>query len=75
MSHSGPFQPSSQWHRPPPYFPWFEHRTGQTPAQIRNAICTTRSEKHLWSLVKIWDFHGSDYEEWHLLGCYAMWLL
>jgi hypothetical protein len=24
---------------------------------------------------KIWGFHGSDYEEWCLLGCYAMWLL
>jgi hypothetical protein len=24
---------------------------------------------------KIWGFHGSDYEEWCLLGCYAVWLL
>jgi hypothetical protein len=24
---------------------------------------------------KIWGFHGSDYEEWRLLGCYAVWLL
>jgi hypothetical protein len=24
---------------------------------------------------KIWDFHGGDYEEWCLLGCYTMWLL
>jgi hypothetical protein len=24
---------------------------------------------------KIWGFHGGDYEEWCLLGCYAMWLL
>jgi hypothetical protein len=24
---------------------------------------------------KIWDFHGSDYEEWRLLECYTMWLL
>jgi hypothetical protein len=23
---------------------------------------------------KISGFHGSDYEEWHLLGCYAVWL-
>jgi hypothetical protein len=25
--------------------------------------------------VKIWGFHGGDYEEWHLLGWYAVWLL
>jgi hypothetical protein len=24
---------------------------------------------------KIWDFHGGDYWEWRLLGCYAVWLL
>jgi hypothetical protein len=24
---------------------------------------------------KIWGFHGGDYEEWRLLGCYAVWLL
>jgi hypothetical protein len=26
-------------------------------------------------LSKIWGFHGSDYVEWRLLGCYAVWLL
>jgi hypothetical protein len=26
-------------------------------------------------LCKIWAFHGGDYEEWCLLGCYAVWLL
>jgi hypothetical protein len=26
-------------------------------------------------VCKIWGFQGGDYEEWHLLGCYAMWLL
>jgi hypothetical protein len=26
-------------------------------------------------LCKIWGFHGGDYEEWCLLGCYAVWLL
>jgi hypothetical protein len=25
-------------------------------------------------LCKIWGFDGGDYEEWCLLGCYAMWL-
>jgi hypothetical protein len=27
------------------------------------------------SVCKIWGFHGSDYEEWCLLGCYALLLL
>jgi hypothetical protein len=26
-------------------------------------------------LSNIWVFHGGDYEEWCLLGCYAVWLL
>jgi hypothetical protein len=26
-------------------------------------------------LCKIWGFHGGDYEEWRLLGYYAVWLL
>jgi hypothetical protein len=26
----------------------------------------------LW-LCMIWGFHGSDYEECHILGCYATW--
>jgi hypothetical protein len=26
-------------------------------------------------LCKIFGFHGGDYEEWCLLGCYAMWFL
>jgi hypothetical protein len=26
-------------------------------------------------ICKIWGFHGGDYEEWCLLGCYAVWLL
>jgi hypothetical protein len=27
------------------------------------------------STGKIWGFHGGDYAEWGLLGCYAAWLL
>jgi hypothetical protein len=27
------------------------------------------------SLYRIWDFHGGDYEECHLLGCGAVWVL
>jgi hypothetical protein len=26
-------------------------------------------------LFNIWGFHSGDYEEWCLLGCYAVWLL
>jgi hypothetical protein len=26
-------------------------------------------------LFKNWGFHGGDYEEWRLLGCYVVWLL
>jgi hypothetical protein len=26
-------------------------------------------------ICKICGFHGGDYEEWCLLGCYAVWLL
>jgi hypothetical protein len=29
----------------------------------------------LIGLCKIWGFHGRDYVEWCLLGCYAVWLL
>jgi hypothetical protein len=31
--------------------------------------------KHSCETCKIRGFHGSDYEEWCLLGCYAVWLL
>jgi hypothetical protein len=27
------------------------------------------------SLLNICGFHGGDYEEWRLLGCYDVWLL
>jgi hypothetical protein len=29
----------------------------------------------LFNLCKICGFYGGDYEEWRLLGCYAVWLL
>jgi hypothetical protein len=34
-----------------------------SPGKIQNFQC------------KIWGFHGGDYEEWCLLGCYTVWLL
>jgi hypothetical protein len=33
------------------------------------------TELHQINLCKICGFHGGDYEEWRLLGCYAVWLL
>jgi hypothetical protein len=33
------------------------------------------SESTHLTQCKIWGFHGGDYEEWCLLGCYAVWLL
>jgi hypothetical protein len=40
----------------------------------------TRDEENVighdeYTRCKIWGFHGGDYEEWCLLGCYAVWLL
>jgi hypothetical protein len=36
---------------------------------------TNKQRNKLRGLYKIWGFHGGDYEEWCLLGCYAVWLL
>jgi hypothetical protein len=30
---------------------------------------------NLFINVRFEGFHGGDYEEWRLLGCYAVWLL
>jgi hypothetical protein len=58
---------------------------GFTPVQaIMNAECAARlmframkcdacPNPDVW--CKIWGFHGGDYEEWRLLGRYAVWLL
>jgi hypothetical protein len=35
----------------------------------------TRLLKNVPKLCKIWGFHDGDYEEWRLLGRYAVWLL
>jgi hypothetical protein len=54
------------------------HR-GSQPAWTccRRQKSTIVLEEKLGHLVqsKIWGFHGGDYEEWCLLGCYAVWLL
>jgi hypothetical protein len=33
------------------------------------------TEKTKYMLCKIWDFHGGDYDDYHLLGDDAVWLL
>jgi hypothetical protein len=42
----------------------------QTRPLFREGVCNMKS-----SNVKSWGFHGGDYEELCLLGCYAVWLL
>jgi hypothetical protein len=34
-------------------------------------------DQFYWTVFfgKTWGFHGGDYEEWRLLGCYGVWLL
>jgi hypothetical protein len=49
--------------------------------EYKTPVCTSQ-ETHYFSatessqlmLCKIWGFHGGDYEEHRLLGCYTMWL-
>jgi hypothetical protein len=54
----------------------------ECPLRYKTPVRTSR-ETHYFSvtqhsrlmLFKILCFHGGDYEEWRLLGYYAMWLL
>jgi hypothetical protein len=55
-----------------------EHRTDCLPDSmslfsklLKELILNLISHSH----CKIWGFRGGDYEEWRLLGCYAVWLL
>jgi hypothetical protein len=41
--------------------------TGATQSHI--------TDHNILHVCKISGFHGNDYEEWRLLGCYAVWLL
>jgi hypothetical protein len=43
--------------------------------EIKDVIICTWSLQICIMSCKIFGFHGGDYEEWRLLGCYAMWLL
>jgi hypothetical protein len=47
-------------------------RTDVSEERSASIISVTRTGEHGIS-CKIWGFHGGDYEEWCLLGCYAVW--
>jgi hypothetical protein len=42
----------------------------QLSSEMQNEYC--RKNRHL---CKVGGYHGGDYEECRLLGCYAVWLL
>jgi hypothetical protein len=54
-----------------------------TAASSKNLTCTMpvllelfmKTLLKICAKSKIWGFHSGDYEEWRLLGCYAVWLL
>jgi hypothetical protein len=43
--------------------------------RLAKSIQFQRYESKSELICKIRGFHGGDYEEWCLLGCYAVWLL
>jgi hypothetical protein len=45
---------------------WLKHDTIYVGSLERASIS---------QICKILGFHGDDYEEWRLLGCYAVWIL
>jgi hypothetical protein len=73
-----------------PFLSWtYPNINDKMPAKDKNFCCALQ-KKLAWTVMiciqevtgsnfdkgcKIWGFHGGDYEEWCLLGCYAMWLL
>jgi hypothetical protein len=44
-------------------------------AFLMSESCSGYAQAKQEHICKIWGFHGGDYEEWCLLGCYAVWLL
>jgi hypothetical protein len=53
-------------------------------SSLNNNLSNVRHKFLIWgktmltnmrAYCRIWGFHGGDYEEWCLLGCYAVWLL
>jgi hypothetical protein len=68
---------------------WYSYHTYEVPFHIfiQLNLSVNQSQLDCGSILckfcykdlkihcKIWGFHGGDYEEWCLLGCYAVWLL
>jgi hypothetical protein len=51
-------------------------RTEHSVADSQQGVETlTKYESNFVTKCKIRGFRGGDYEEWRLLGCYAVWLL
>jgi hypothetical protein len=50
---------------------WMDWWSRQKVSDRIISILTKIQTKQL--MCKIWGFHSGDYEEWRLLGCYAVW--
>jgi hypothetical protein len=55
------------------YSTMFRSRRGREERRNRGTAPVLAWDRQLHR--KIWGFHGGDYAEWCLLGCYAVWLL
>jgi hypothetical protein len=53
----------------------FSLSVGKLRTRAKNIGNISLRYLYILHLCKIWGFHGGDYEEWCLLGCYAVWLL
>jgi hypothetical protein len=57
------------------------HQQCNAAVSFRNKIEQAQIQREIYMIskqssgCKILDFHGGDYEGWHLLECYAVWLL
>jgi hypothetical protein len=45
-----------------------------TPSFLNGIFCKRFQNRYFFCPCKISSFHGGDYEEWRLLGCYTVWL-
>jgi hypothetical protein len=67
----GPNIPLNQW--VPEVVSSRVNRPGHVAEHSRPSNAKVKNDEDITR--KIWGFHGGDYEEWCLLGCYAVWLL
>jgi hypothetical protein len=54
------------------YAVFWDINPAHTSQETHYVLATEHRRLMLW---KICGFHGRGYEEWRLLGCYAVWLL